>query len=129
MGDIPKGFPKTLVVDDFASMRRLASAVLREMGCKSLEEAENGRAALDKLRGGGFGLVVSDWNMPVMDGLELLRAIKADPDMAGIKVVMLTAEGLRENVIEAAKAGAAGYVVKPFTPATFADRVSRVVLG
>lgn len=111
--------PHVLVVDDFASMRRVIAAVLKECGVTRISEAENGRAALQVLQSDkSVGIVMSDWNMPVMDGLSLLRSIKTDPELKAIPVVMLTAEGMKENVIEAAQAGATGYIVKPFSPAT-----------
>ena len=109
---------KFLVVDDFSTMRRIVRNLLKELGFNNVEEAEDGVDALNKLQAGGFGFVISDWNMPNMDGLELLKTIRADAGMASMPVLMVTAEAKKENIIAAAQAGASGYVVKPFTAAT-----------
>ena len=108
---------KFLVVDDFSTMRRIVRNLLKELGFNNVEEAEDGVDALNKLQAGGFGFVISDWNMPNMDGLELLKTIRADAGMASMPVLMVTAEA-KKNIIAAARAGASGYVVKPFTAAT-----------
>lgn len=122
--------PHVLVVDDFASMRRVIAAVLKECGITRITEAENGRAALQVLQNDkSVGIVMSDWNMPVMDGLSLLRSIKTDPELKAIPVVMLTAEGMKENVVAAAQAGATGYIVKPFSPATVQKVIDRLFPG
>lgn len=102
-----------LVVDDFSTMRRIVRNLLKELGFNNVEEAEDGADALNKLRAGGFDFVVSDWNMPNMDGLELLQTIRADSALAAMPVLMVTAEAKKENIIAAAQAGASGYVVKP----------------
>lgn len=119
---------RVLVVDDFATMRRVASAVLRELGFVSIDEAQDGEEALSKLRSGDYGLVLSDWNMPRMDGLTLLKSIRSDERLARLPVLMLTAEGMKQNVIDAVRAGASGYVVKPFAPATLQERVENLGL-
>lgn len=115
-----------LVVDDFATMRRIVRNLLQDLGYKHIEEAEDGQDALNKLRTGEFDFVVSDWNMPNLDGLELLKTIRVDPEMAKLPVLMVTAEAKRENIIAAAQAGANGYIVKPFTAATLEEKLSKI---
>jgi len=117
---------KFLVVDDFSTMRRIVRNLLKELGFNNADEAEDGVAALQKLRNGGFDFVVSDWNMPNMTGLELLKAIRADADLKHLPVLMVTAEAKKENIIEAAQAGASGYVVKPFTAATLEEKLNKI---
>ncbi len=112
---------KFLVVDDFSTMRRIVRNLLKELGFNNVEEAEDGVDALNKLQAGGYGFVISDWNMPNMDGLELLKTIRADGAMSALPVLMVTAEAKKENIIAAAQAGASGYVVKPFTAATLCN--------
>ena len=106
---------KFLVVDDFSTMRRIVRNLLKELGFNNVDEAEDGVDALGKLRGGGFQFVISDWNMPNMTGIDLLRNIRADAALKSLPVLMVTAEAKKENIIAAAQAGANGYVVKPFT--------------
>jgi two-component system, chemotaxis family, chemotaxis protein CheY len=118
---------KFLVVDDFSTMRRIIRNLLKELGFTNVDEAEDGVAALAKLRGGGFEFVVSDWNMPNMTGIELLRAIRADAELKHLPVLMVTAEAKKENIIEAAQAGASGYVVKPFTAATLDEKLGKIL--
>ena len=113
---------KILVVDDFPTMRRIVRNLLKELGFENVDEAEDGAVALDKLRNGGFQFVVSDWNMPNLDGLSMLQQIRADPSMAKLPVLMVTAEAKKENIVAAAQAGANGYVVKPFTAATLEEK-------
>ena len=116
-----------LVVDDFPTMRRIVRSLLKELGFSNIEEAEDGNEALDKLRGdNGFDLIVSDWNMPNLDGLEMLKEIRADDTLKSIPVLMVTAEAKKENIIAAAKAGASGYVVKPFTAATLEEKLNKI---
>lgn len=117
---------KFLVVDDFSTMRRIVRNLLKELGFTNVDEAEDGVVALQKLKGGGFEFVVSDWNMPNMTGIELLRAIRADESLKALPVMMVTAEAKKENIIEAAQAGANGYVVKPFTAATLEEKLNKV---
>ena len=120
---------KILVVDDFSTMRRIVRNLLKELGFANVHEAEDGVDALNKLRGDNtFQFVVSDWNMPNMTGIELLRAIRADAALKHLPVLMVTAEAKRENIIEAAQAGASGYVVKPFTAATLDEKLKKVFL-
>ena len=105
-----------LVVDDFNTMRRIVKNCLKQLGFDNIAEAEDGEAALTKLREGSFQLIISDWNMPKMMGIDLLRAVRADNKLKGIPFLMVTAEAQKENVIEAAKAGVSNYIIKPFTP-------------
>jgi two-component system chemotaxis response regulator CheY len=115
-----------LVVDDFSTMRRIVRNLLKELGFVNVQEAEDGVQALSKLRSDTFDFVVSDWNMPNMTGIELLRAIRADDKLKHLPVLMVTAEAKRENIIEAAQAGASGYVVKPFTAATLDEKLKKI---
>ncbi|OGS75799.1 MAG: histidine kinase [Gallionellales bacterium GWA2_55_18] len=117
---------KFLVVDDFSTMRRIVRNLLKELGFSNVQEAEDGVEALAKLRANEFDFVVSDWNMPNMTGIELLRAIRADDKLKHLPVLMVTAEAKKENIIEAAKAGASGYVVKPFTAATLDEKLKKI---
>lgn len=117
---------KFLVVDDFSTMRRIVRNLLKELGFTNAQEAEDGVEALNKLRGEKFDFVVTDWNMPNMSGIELLRAIRADANLKHLPVLMVTAEAKRENIIEAAQSGASGYVVKPFTAATLDEKLKKI---
>lgn len=117
---------KFLVVDDFSTMRRIVRNLLKELGFNNVQEAEDGVDALNKLRAEAFDFVVSDWNMPNMTGIELLRAIRADEKLKHLPVLMVTAEAKRENIIEAAQAGASGYVVKPFTAGTLDEKLKKI---
>ncbi len=117
---------KILVVDDFSTMRRIVRNLLKELGFTNVDEAEDGVVALSKLKGGSFEFVVSDWNMPNMTGIELLREIRADASLKHLPVMMVTAEAKKENIIEAAQAGASGYIVKPFTAATLEEKLNKV---
>ncbi|HLR81681.1 MAG TPA: chemotaxis response regulator CheY [Paenalcaligenes sp.] len=117
---------KILVVDDFPTMRRIIRNLLKDLGYENVDEAEDGAIALEKLRNGQFDFVVSDWNMPNMDGLELLKTIRNDETLAEMPVLMVTAEAKRDNIIAAAQAGANGYVVKPFTAATLEEKLDAI---
>lgn len=117
---------KFLVVDDFSTMRRIVRNLLKELGYTNVDEAEDGAMALSKLRAGGFDFVVSDWNMPNMDGLTMLQQIRQDPSLKHLPVLMVTAEAKKENIIAAAQAGASGYVVKPFTAATLDEKLTKI---
>ncbi|MEQ1915378.1 MAG: chemotaxis response regulator CheY [Gallionella sp.] len=117
---------KFLVVDDFSTMRRIVRNLLKELGFVNVQEAEDGVDALAKLRSSEFDFVVSDWNMPNMTGLELLQHIRADAKLKHLPVLMVTAEAKKENIIQAAQAGASGYVVKPFTAATLDEKLKKV---
>ncbi|MFA5679124.1 MAG: chemotaxis response regulator CheY [Pseudomonas sp.] len=115
-----------LVVDDFPTMRRIVRTLLKELGFANVDEAEDGNDALSKLRNGGFELVISDWNMPNLDGLEMLRQIRIEDGLKHLPVLMVTAEAKKENIIAAAQAGANGYVVKPFTAATLEEKLNKI---
>lgn len=117
---------KFLVVDDFSTMRRIVRNLLKELGFTNVDEAEDGVAALAKLKNGNFEFVVSDWNMPNMTGIDLLKAIRADAELKHLPVMMVTAEAKKENIIAAAQAGANGYVVKPFTAATLEEKLNKI---
>ena len=117
---------KILVVDDFPTMRRIVRNLLKELGFSNVDEAEDGAAGLARLRGGGFEFVISDWNMPNLDGLEMLKQIRADAALSHLPVLMVTAESKKENIIAAAQAGASGYVVKPFTAATLDEKLQKI---
>ncbi|MCE5359552.1 chemotaxis response regulator CheY [Candidatus Igneacidithiobacillus taiwanensis] len=115
-----------LIVDDFSTMRRIVRNLLREIGFTTFDEAEDGVQALQKLQSQNFDLVVSDWNMPNMQGIDLLRAIRADARLRQIPVLMVTAEAKRENILEAAQAGVNGYIVKPFTADTLREKLDAI---
>jgi len=117
---------KILVVDDMSTMRRIVKNILKQLGFSNMEEAENGQEALQKLRAEPFGFVVSDWNMPVMPGIDMLRAIRADEQLKHIPVLMVTAEAQKENLIEAIQAGVNNYVVKPFTAETMQEKINKI---
>ena len=119
---------KFLVVDDFSTMRRILRNLLKELGFQNVDEAEDGIAALSKLRSSQFDFVVSDWNMPNMTGLDLLKEIRADDNLKHLPVLMVTAEAKKENIISAAQAGANGYIVKPFTAATLEEKLNKILL-
>lgn len=117
---------KFLVVDDFSTMRRIVRNLLKELGYTNVDEAEDGVQALHKLRSDQYDFVVSDWNMPNMDGLTMLQEIRKDPALAKLPVLMVTAEAKKENIVAAAQAGANGYVVKPFTAATLDEKLGKI---
>ncbi|TJZ65878.1 chemotaxis response regulator CheY [Chitiniphilus eburneus] len=123
---MPDNNMRFLVVDDFSTMRRIVRNLLKELGFSNVEEAEDGQVALHKLKNTTYDFVVTDWNMPVMTGIELLRAIRADAQLKHLPVLMVTAEAKKENIIEAATAGASGYVVKPFTAATLDEKLKKI---
>jgi len=118
---------KYLIVDDFSTMRRIIRGLLKEMGCNNCDEAEDGVAALNSLRRQSFDFVVTDINMPNMNGFELLSAIKADGALKHLPVLMVTAEARKEDIVRAAQSGASGYIVKPFTKATLEEKVLKIV--
>ncbi|HZE91828.1 MAG TPA: chemotaxis response regulator CheY [Rhizobacter sp.] len=118
---------KFLIVDDFSTMRRIVRGLLKELGYNNAEEAEDGAAALNILKNAKFDFVVSDINMPNMNGFELLNAIKADPALKHLPVLMVTAEARKEDIVRAAQDGAAGYIVKPFTKATLEEKVQKIM--
>ncbi|MFQ5508692.1 MAG: chemotaxis response regulator CheY [Leptospirillia bacterium] len=118
---------KFLVVDDFSTMRRIVRNILKQLGYTEIDEAENGKEALQKLRGDSFDFVISDWNMPVMTGLELLKEVREDPDLKGTPFLMVTAESKQENVVEAIKAGVSNYIVKPFTADVLKGKIDKIM--
>ncbi len=118
---------KFLVVDDFSTMRRIVRNLLKELGHSSVDEAEDGVAALSKLKRDSFDFLITDWNMPNMDGLQLLQAVRADPALSALPVLMVTAEAKKENIIAAAQAGASGYIVKPFTAVTLDEKITKIL--
>ena len=122
-----------LVVDDFSTMRRIIAGLLKEIGYTKIHEAEDGAAGLRFLQssqsqGVPIDFVITDWNMPVMDGLELLKQIRLDPVFGNLPVLMVTAEAKKENIIAAAQAGADGYIVKPFTAATLKEKLDKIMI-
>lgn len=117
---------KILIVDDMATMRRIVKNILKQLGFGNVEEAENGQEGLQKLRADTFGLVVSDWNMPVMTGIDMLRAIRADEKLKAIPVLMVTAEAQQANLVEAIQAGVSNYIVKPFTAETMQEKLGKI---
>eukprot|EP01034_Spumella_vulgaris_P046973 gene46973-58600_t len=118
---------KFLIVDDFSTMRRIVRNLLKEIGHTDADEAEDGAIALAKLRNGAFNFVVSDINMPNMNGFQLLAEIKKDDKLKHLPVLMVTAEARKEDIVLAAQQGAAGYIVKPFTKATLEDKVNHIL--
>jgi two-component system, chemotaxis family, chemotaxis protein CheY len=118
---------KFLIVDDFSTMRRIVRGLLKEMGCQNADEAEDGAVALGMLKQTKYDFVVSDINMPNMNGFDLLKAVKSDDSLKHIPVLMVTAEARKEDIVRAAQDGAAGYIVKPFTKATLEDKVQKIL--
>jgi two-component system chemotaxis response regulator CheY len=117
---------KLLVVGDMSSMRGIVKNIMKQLGFANVEEAENGQEALDKLRAESFRFVISDWNMPVMTGIDLLRAIRADDKLKAIPVLMMTAEAKKENLVEAIQAGVSNYIVKPFTAEVLQEKMNKI---
>ena len=115
-----------LIVDDFSTMRRIVRNLLKEIGCADADAAEDGVVAMNKLRNSRFDFVVSDINMPNMNGFQLLGQIKSDDKLKHIPVLMVTAEAKKENIVAAAQAGGSGYVVKPFTAATLEEKLNKI---
>jgi two-component system chemotaxis response regulator CheY len=118
---------KFLVVDDFSTMRRIIKNLLHDLGYPNVSEADDGKTALPMLQAGGFDFLITDWNMPGMPGLELIKAVRADAKLAKMPVLMLTAEAKREQIIEAAQAGVNGYVIKPFTAETLKEKLDKIL--
>lgn len=117
---------KILVVDDFSTMRRIIKNLLQELGFGNIQEADDGATALPMLKSGQFDFVVTDWNMPGMTGIALLKAIRAEPALKALPVLMVTAENTREQIIEAAQNGVNGYIVKPFTAVTLKEKLEKI---
>ncbi|CEA01905.1 MAG: chemotaxis response regulator CheY [Pseudomonas sp.] len=117
---------KILIVDDFSTMRRIIKNLLRDLGFTNTAEADDGTTALPMLQSGSFDFLVTDWNMPGMSGIDLLRAVRADERLKHLPVLMVTAEAKRDQIIEAAQAGVNGYVVKPFTAQALKEKIEKV---
>jgi two-component system chemotaxis response regulator CheY len=118
-----------LVVDDFAPMREIIRKVLQELGYEHIAEANDGATALPLLKAHPFDMLITDWNMPKLPGIELLRAVRAEPTLASLPVLMVTAEVKREQIIAATQAGVNGYIIKPFTPSALAAKVQKILYG
>lgn len=118
---------KFLVVDDFSTMRRIIKNLLHDLGYSNVTEADDGKTALPMLQAGSFDFLITDWNMPGMPGLELLKAVRADTRLSKMPVLMLTAEAKRDQIIEAAQAGVNGYVIKPFTAETLKEKLDKIL--
>jgi two-component system chemotaxis response regulator CheY len=118
---------KFLVVDDYSTMRRIIKNLLHELGYANVTEADDGATALPMLKAGGYDFLITDWNMPGMAGLDLLKAVRADDALKKMPVLMLTAEAKREQIVEAAQAGVNGYVIKPFTAATLKEKIDKIL--
>ena len=117
---------KILIVDDFSTMRRIIKNLLRELGFSNTSEADDGSTALPMLKSGNFDFLITDWNMPNMEGIALLKAVRADPMLKSLPVLMVTAEAKRDQIVEAAQAGVNGYIVKPFTAATLQEKLDKI---
>ncbi len=117
---------KILVVDDFSTMRRIVKNLLRDLGFTNTVEADDGKTALPILEAGGIDFLVTDWNMPGMTGIDLLKAVRSNPKLVDLPVLMVTAEAKREQIVMAAQAGVNGYVIKPFTAATLKEKIEKV---
>ncbi|MGK0500427.1 MAG: two-component system chemotaxis response regulator CheY [Oceanicoccus sp.] len=117
---------KILIVDDFSTMRRIIKNLLRDLGFINTFEADDGSTALPMLQSGNFDFLVTDWNMPGMTGIELLKAVRADDRLKGMPILMVTAEAKRDQIVEAAQAGVNGYVVKPFTAAVLKEKIEKI---
>ncbi len=118
---------KVLIVDDFATMRRILKNILKQLGFKNLLEADDGTTALESLERNDIDLIISDWNMPKMTGLELLKAVRVSQKYAKVPFLMVTAEAQKQNVIEAVQAGVSNYVVKPFTAEAISEKLERIL--
>ena len=118
---------KFLVVDDYSTMRRIIKNLLHDLGYANVTEADDGNTALPLLQNGSFDFLITDWNMPGMAGLDLLKAVRASDKLKKMPVLMLTAEAKREQIVEAAQAGVNGYVIKPFTAATLKEKIDKIL--
>ncbi len=123
---LPPSDIRILVVDDMSTMRRIIRTILNQLGYTNIDEAENGKQALAKLKSEKFDFVITDWNMPEMDGLTLVKEIRNDPELKHLPVLMVTAEAKKENVLEALKAGVNNYIVKPFTPEVLKEKMEKI---
>lgn len=117
---------KILVVDDFSTMRRIIKNLLRDLGFTNTHDADDGAAALPMLKTGNFDFLITDWNMPVMQGIDLLKAVRANPELCNLPVLLVTAEARRDQIVIAAEAGVNGYIVKPFTAQTLQEKINKI---
>ena len=117
---------KILVVDDFSTMRRIIKNLLKDLGFTNVSEADDGATALPMLQEGDFDFLITDWNMPGMQGIDLLKAVRSDPKLSSLPVLLVTAEAKREQIVEAAQAGVNGYIVKPFTAQTLKEKIDKI---
>jgi len=117
---------KILIVDDFSTMRRIIKNLLRDLGFNNTQEADDGQTAWPMLKTGNFDFLVTDWNMPIMTGIELLKKVREDENLASLPVLLVTAEAKKEQIVEAAQAGVNGYVVKPFTAITLKEKIDKI---
>lgn len=117
---------KILIVDDFATMRRIIKNLLRDLGFNNTFEADDGLTAIPMLNTGNYDFLVTDWNMPGMTGFDLLKHVRADPDLKDLPILMVTAESKREQIVAAAQAGVNGYIVKPFTAAVLKEKIEKI---
>ena len=117
---------KILIVDDFSTMRRIIKNLLRDLGFSNTAEADDGTTALPMLQSGGFDFLITDWNMPGMQGIDLLREVRSDPQMSTLPVLLVTAESKKDQIVMAAEAGVNGYIVKPFTAATLEEKIGKI---
>jgi len=117
---------KILIVDDFSTMRRIIKNLLRDLGFNNTHEADDGNTALPMLKSGGFDFLITDWNMPGMQGIDLLRAVRSDPNLSSLPVLLVTAEARRDQIVLAAEAGVNGYIVKPFTAQTLKEKIDKI---
>lgn len=117
---------KILIVDDFSTMRRIVKNLLRDLGFNNTQEADDGQTAWPMLQNGNFDFLVTDWNMPIMTGIDLLKKVRADENLASMPVLLVTAEAKKEQIVEAAQAGVNGYVVKPFTAITLKEKIDKI---
>lgn len=117
---------KILIVDDFATMRRIIKNLLRDLGFNNTQEADDGLTAIPMLNAGNYDFLVTDWNMPGMTGFDLLKHVRADPDLKDLPILMVTAESKREQIVAAAQAGVNGYIVKPFTAAVLKEKIEKI---
>ena len=117
---------KILIVDDFSTMRRIIKNLLRDLGFNNTYEADDGNTALPMLKSGGFDFLITDWNMPGMQGIDLLRAVRSDPNLSSLPVLLVTAEARRDQIVLAAEAGVNGYIVKPFTAQTLKEKIDKI---
>lgn len=126
---MPKPNMKILCVDDFSTMRRIIRNILKQLGYENVDEAENGQEAYDKVKDGAYDFVITDWNMPVLDGLGFLKRVRSDPKIKDIPILMVTAEAEKEKVVAAIQAGVNNYIVKPFTAETLKEKMDKIFAG